>query len=158
MRNVMATLFVFGLMTAAVVWLDEFSAQSLQGRAHVIDGDSIRLNGDEIRLEGIDAPELYQPCWRNGREWACGRDAKRALLRMVTRKTVTCRSSSTDQYDRKLATCSVDGKSLNASLVRQGWAVDYGGYGGEEAQARAAKAGIWSSQFDVPREWRDYQK
>jgi endonuclease YncB( thermonuclease family) len=35
---------------------------AIVGKAWVIDGDTINISGTHIRLEGIDAPELDQPC------------------------------------------------------------------------------------------------
>lgn len=43
-------------------------------------------------------------------------------------------------------------------MVREGWAVAYRQYSkkyvAEEEAARQAAAGIWSSEFDLPWEWR----
>ena len=47
------------------------SAKSIEGRATVIDGDTIEIHGTRIRLNGIDAPESSQLCWtRPGRNIA----------------------------------------------------------------------------------------
>jgi endonuclease YncB( thermonuclease family) len=41
-------------------------------------------------------------------------------------------------------------------MVREGFAVDYmrGGYKAAEAEARAAKRGIWAGEFDRPQDYR----
>lgn len=33
------------------------SANTIEGRAEVIDGDSLKVGGTEVRLFGVDAPE-----------------------------------------------------------------------------------------------------
>jgi endonuclease YncB( thermonuclease family) len=75
---------------------------------------------------------------------------------------LTCEASGTDGYQRVLATCTLpDGSDLNAWLVREGWALAYGlgrAYRGEEAEAQAARRGIWSGNFLPPWEWRRRHK
>jgi endonuclease YncB( thermonuclease family) len=42
-------------------------------------------------------------------------------------------------------------------MVRQGWAVVFGygrNYRAEQAEAKAAKRGIWAGTFTTPAEWR----
>jgi endonuclease YncB( thermonuclease family) len=42
-------------------------------------------------------------------------------------------------------------------MVRQGWAVAYGyasAYHSAQAEAKAAKRGIWAGSFTLPAEWR----
>ncbi|QLP98364.1 MAG: hypothetical protein HZY79_14655 [Rhodoblastus sp.] len=39
-------------------------------------------------------------------------------------------------------------------MVRAGAAVAYGAYEREEAEARDARRGVWSSRFDRPQDWR----
>ena len=40
--------------------------------------------------------------------------------------------------------------------MRAGYAIDFmkGGYGAAEAEARAAKRGIWRGEFERPGDWR----
>ncbi|MGD2006456.1 MAG: hypothetical protein PVJ90_04390, partial [Pseudomonadales bacterium] len=62
---------VFGLDRAGV--LSAAHADTVRGRAQIIDGDSIRVQGVEIRLHGIDAPEGRQLCQdAQGRDYRCG--------------------------------------------------------------------------------------
>ena len=42
------------------------SAETISGRAQVIDGNTIEIGGRRIRLFGIDAPEGGQTCVRDG--------------------------------------------------------------------------------------------
>jgi endonuclease YncB( thermonuclease family) len=129
--------------------------RELTGVAEAIDGDSLRLAGEEIRLEGIDAPELQQTCRLGDRADPCGRTARAALRRLLAGGLVTCVSKERDRYGRLLARCRVRGVDVNAALVREGQAVAFGAYEREEADAKARYAGIWSSEFERPRDWRD---
>jgi endonuclease YncB( thermonuclease family) len=130
-------------------------ARVLTGAAQAIDGDSLRLAGEELRLEGLDAPEYRQSCTdRAGRAVDCGRTARRALAALVERGIVTCEIGKIDRYGRGLARCRQGEIDVNATLVRDGHAVAYGGYRSEEAQAKAAGRGLWALQFERPETWR----
>lgn len=124
------------------------AAAVVEGPGRVFDGDSLLVGGEQIRLEGIDAPELGQTCGSAGREWDCGRVAAAALARLAGREPIRCAVLGRDRYDRMLATCSARGRELNAEMVRLGlaWAfVRYSrAYVREEAEARAARSGIWN--------------
>lgn len=126
----------------------------LSGFAKVIDGDSLRIGGSEIRLKDIDAPEGRQTCRRDGQDWACGEDARRALQRFVGGKKVVCRSVERDKHDRYLAYCDAGGRTLNEAMVEAGFAVSYGGYRNREREAKTARRGVWGSEFQMPRDWR----
>ncbi|HML92938.1 thermonuclease family protein [Methyloceanibacter sp.] len=132
---------------------------TLRGKANIVDGDTIDIAGVPIRLDGIDAPEQRQTCTGpNSRTVACGELATKMLARMIGGATVTCVLRGTDSYRRLLGDCSVDGASLNARMVRSGWALAFVKYSGryvsEEEDARAARAGLWQWQFDKPWDWR----
>ena len=128
------------------------------GSARIIDGDTIDIHGTRIRLQGIDAPESDQSCVDAGhRAWRCGKVATRALVGYVGGRPLHCRSSGFDRYRRVLAACALpDGSDINAWMVRQGWALAYYSdtYRPQEAQAHAAKRGIWAGTFMPPWEWR----
>lgn len=128
---------------------------NVSGRAHPIDGDSLRVGGHEVRLKGIDAPEGRQTCRRNGAPWRCGDAARDALSRMTGGETVACDVSERDRFGRLLATCRVADRNLNADMVAAGMAVAYGGYEREQAAAKSARQGIWDGEFEMPRRWRD---
>ncbi len=130
------------------------SGRSLEGRAQVTDGDTIRIGESRIRLKGIDAPELRQTCRHDGRPYRCGEVAKSALAERLEDRALTCRITGRDRYRRALATCAVDGEDIGAWLVERGLAVGYGGYEREEARARARGAGVWAGEFQRPSEWR----
>jgi endonuclease YncB( thermonuclease family) len=132
---------------------------SVIGKAWVIDGDTIDISGTRIRLLGIDAPESAQSCTDgNKRSWLCGRAATRELKDLIAGRPLACEPSGLDRYRRVLAVCMLpDGTDVNAWMVRQGWALAYGystPYRSEEAEAQAAKRGIWTGTFMAPWDWR----
>jgi len=71
---------------------------------------------------------------------------------------VHCLGSKRDRYGRLIAVCFVDGRDINAEMVRQGWAVAYRQYAkdyvGEESEAQSARRGLWQGEFVPPSEWR----
>ena len=135
-------------------WRAEARARGA-GRAGATDGDTLRLSGLPIRLAGIDAPELRQTCTREDRPYPCGADARAELARLAEGAIVRCRIEERDRYDRSVATCRVGADDVGAALVRRGFALSYEGrYRREEAEARAAKAGLWSGAFTEPQRWR----
>ena len=98
------------------------SSRILEGRCHVIDGDTIVIDGTHVRLAGIDAPELDQPY---------GQKAKFALIALCKGKRVTAILSDDMTYERVVAKCLLpDGTDLSAALVEQGLALDWAKFSG----------------------------
>lgn len=127
----------------------------MAGFAEAIDGDSLKLSGQEVRLKGIDAPEISQYCQNKvGREYACGVEAKKWLRAQLQRGAVTCQIDGRDRYGRLLGICKRGDVALNAAMVREGIAVDYGDYPSEQAQAQRQQIGLWSGKFMLPSEYR----
>lgn len=165
MRNIMivlrnaVTVVAFVILAALIVAkLDERTAQQLAGPFRVSDGDTLALDGGRYRLQGIDAPERMQTCIVHETLWRCGEAARTALRSLVAMGDVTCEGNQTDKYGRLLVICRAGGHILNAEMVRQGMAIAYPGtdvdYRREEAEARAARRGLWSGTFDRPQDWR----
>ena len=147
---------ILALALAGGAWLMlKPSGRSLEGRAQVTDGDTIRIGEARIRLKGIDAPEMEQRCSRSGRSYACGETARRVLIDLVSAKTVRCRAAGRDRYRRILARCTVDGNDIGTHMVETGWAVSYGrDYDAEEARAQDRGTGLWEGEFERPQDWR----
>lgn len=148
---------VFGVVVALIARFTPglLGIGTVEGRPRLVDGDSLFIGTTELRMQGIDAPEGRQTCTREGREWACGDEARRTLQRLVAGQPIRCDVHSTDRHGRGLATCfSATGDNLNARMVEEGFAVAFGAYEREEASARAARRGLWASQFDRPQDWR----
>lgn len=134
-------------------------AETITGRASVIDGDTLEIHGKRIRLHGIDAPESRQLCrTRDGKAWRCGQKAALALSDKIGRRPVSCRGKDIDRYKRIVAVCRAGSDNLNAWMVREGWAVAYRRYSRDyvrqEGEAQQAQRGIWSGLFVVPSDWR----
>ena len=155
---------IIGLASAITLFLSVLGAglADVSGIPRVVDGDTIVIGKDRIRLHGIDAPEQRQTCSHHDLEWACGEAATGALSEMVGDNSVTCRGNKRDRYDRLIAVCFVAGRNLNASMVRDGWAVAYRKYSTDyvaaEKNAAAELRGIWKGDFTRPWEWREKKR
>ena len=135
------------------------AAEFFEGRVvKIVDGDTIDvLVGREmrrVRLFGIDTPERGQP-------WAS--KAKEALARRVFGKEVRVNDVATDRYGRTVGEVYADNVCVGCELVREGNAWVYRHYTDDpvlyqlEAEARAARRGLWSlpeAQRVPPWEWR----
>ncbi len=149
------TVVILGLLILLAARLDRVETRKTEGAAIVNDGDSITLGTERIRMRGIDAPEYSQTCRKNGADYPCGTLARQSLVRLIAGKPVSCSGWQRDRYGRLLGDCTAGGRDLNRAQVEAGWAVAYGDYESEEANARAGKAGIWAGTFDQPQDWRD---
>jgi endonuclease YncB( thermonuclease family) len=133
-------------------------AETLRGKARVVDGDTIEVAGETIRLFGIDAPELDQPCETDAGRWACGDWARDALSERLRGQQVTCTAQERDRYGRWLAVCELDGQDLNQALVRDGAATAYRRYSRDyvpdEATAAGEGRGIWAGSLEEPEAFR----
>ncbi len=131
----------------------------IRGYAEITDGDTIKINGERIRFHGIDAPEIDQPCTKEGRKYQCGVEAKAYLNTIINNQIVTCITESTDRYGRTIAQCyNYLNEDIEASMVSAGMAVAYTYYSYdyviEETQARIANVGIWAGEFENPYDYR----
>ena len=137
-------------------------AQTVEGRASVIDGDTIDISGERIRFNGVDAPESWQRCKdADGKEYRCGKEAAFALDEWLAASRPTrCEFVERDRYGRMVGNCfRADGASVAVWLVRNGWALDWprysdGEFADAQAEAEASKAGIWRGTFEQPCEAR----
>jgi len=125
----------------------------------VSDGDTLWLRPDEpgrkpikVRLVGLDAPERCQ---------AHGPQATAALSDWALNRRAEVRRRAFDDHGRALGTLWIDGNDIGARLVREGhaWSARYRGdlgpYAREEAQARAARRGLFASGSpQLPRDFR----
>lgn len=153
---------------ALAVWLASTpapAAERIEGRVTVVDGDTLAIEGVKarIRMYGIDAPESSQTCDdASGKRYLCGGRAAQYLADLIGRSgRVTCFEEDRDRYGRIVAECATaDNKVLNAEMVKAGWAIEYeqysdGRYDQEQAEAKAAKRGIWAGKFIEPSKWRN---
>lgn len=133
-------------------------ALTVTGPARVVDGDTLVIGDEKVRLHGIDAPELDQPCARNGAPWRCGEWARSQLADRVEGREVACEARERDRYDRLVATCRIGQTDIARTLVRDGAAFAYRrystAYASDEAEARRNGMGLWSGQVDLPETFR----
>jgi micrococcal nuclease len=133
------------------------AANDITGRVtSVVDGDTLKILSDRIeitiRLDQIDAPEKGQPF---------GDRAKRSLAELAFGKDARAVVHGQDRYHRAVATVFIAGIDVNAEQVRRGMAWVYRKYacdpalGEIEAEARAARRGLWSDPVPIPPwDWR----
>jgi endonuclease YncB( thermonuclease family) len=120
----------------------------------VSDGDTLMVlhegKGEKIRLYGIDAPDIGQ---------AFSKRAKQFTSDMVYGKTVEVKTKDKDQHGRTVGLITVDDKSLNEALIKNGLAWVYRKYCKEpfceswielEVVARYGKIGLWSEPNPIP--------
>ncbi|MCB1419179.1 MAG: thermonuclease family protein [Notoacmeibacter sp.] len=151
--RLLAVLFLAGL-AFVIARQERVGTTSFSGTPVVIDGDSVRYGSERLRLRGIDAPELTQSCKRDGKDYACGREARAALTRHAYSGKFSCEGWERDRYGRLLVSCRNGERDVNRDMVLSGWAVSYGEYRVEELNARDHKYGLWVGEFQRPQEWR----
>jgi endonuclease YncB( thermonuclease family) len=117
------------------------------------DGDTISIQTNDmvrkIRLYGIDAPEI-------GQEF--GTEARDFVRELTAGRTMNFEHLGSDRYGRDVAIVRFpDGRSLNAELVRQGYAwwsrrhaPDNLELADAEREARSQKRGLWRQAEPVP--------
>ena len=137
----------------------------IEGKAIVVDGDTIKINNEKIRFSGIDAPESYykgrkQFCLTGEEKISCGKLSKIFLIEKIANQKVKCEIEvKTDRYKRKLGECFVKDKSLSRILVKNGYAFDYPRYSKkkysiEQEYAKKNSLGLWSMKFEFPWDFR----
>jgi endonuclease YncB( thermonuclease family) len=153
MRLPFAALFLLLTSSAA-------NAETIAGRASVIDGDTLEIHGERIRILDIDAPESRQTCAApDGTEWRCGQVAANTLADWLSSHAVSCDTTKLDKYGRHLARCSLGAADVATWLAGAGLAVPYRDCKCEiirdaADRAKQLKRGIWSGTFMMPWEWR----
>ncbi|WP_457094317.1 thermonuclease family protein [Microvirga sp. P5_D2] len=146
-------------LLTALVSLTPALADTVVGRASVIDGDTLDIRGTRIRLHGVDAPESAQACQnQEGKAYRCGQAAAMALSDKIGSANVSCEQKDIDRYQRIVAVCSLRGEDLNGWLIQEGYALAYRRYGTDyasnEDNARKAKRRLWAGTFTPPWDWR----
>jgi micrococcal nuclease len=139
------------LLAAALLAVNSVAWADLSGPViAVLDGDTVDVLVNSrpvrVRLAQIDAPEKKQ---------AFGTRSRQALAAMVFRQPVTVSEAGQDRYGRTIGTIFAAGVNVNASMVDQGMAWVYRQYATDrsliqlEAQARAARRGLWADPSPV---------
>ena len=142
MRPALSTIFVL------------FLAATLHGQtakvAYVSDGDSFVIEPRErVRMIGVNAPELKDKF---------GLESKEHLLKLIRGKTVTLERDPLNQdrdiHGRLLRYVTLDNVDINRQMIADGYAYAFlryrfsnerrEAYREAEANAKAAKMGIWA--------------
>lgn len=159
---------VAGLLLAACVGTAPAQPAALTVEVvQVVDGDSlVALDAAgrriEVRLQGIDAPEKGQPF----------ADVSRRRLRDALRgRSVQLLPARTDRFGRLVATVMVDGEDAGRAQIEAGMAWMFRRfaddlpadrrteYDAAEAEARAARRGLWADRAPVaPWDYRAAQR
>ena len=146
-------------------------AERIEGKALVIDGDTIKIKNNKIRLSGIDAPESNQLCKRIflsiqffsfKKKYPCGKISTNKLKKLVKNEIILCKVENIDRYKRKIATCFKNRLNINSCLVSNGYALAYVKYSKkyifQEKAAERDKLGMWQGTFEKPWDWRKNEK
>ena len=131
-----------------------FSEKIINGKAKIIDGDTIHIGKNKIRLHGIDALEINQTCTIKEKTWECGIESYLALKSIILNNKVQCEIIDVDQYKRLIGKCFVNKIYINQYMVLNGWAIAYRYYSldfiDDEEIAKKNKIGIWKGKFQEP--------
>jgi endonuclease YncB( thermonuclease family) len=128
----------------------------LEGKAFVVDGDTIKIKGRQIRLFGIDAPEINHPY---------GEIAKSAMIKLCGGKMVRAEIIEEDDHGRTVARCRLeDSRDLSAEMVKLGLAIDWKKYSGGEYRS-LEQPGVRKKKLLLAdqrqrgnlKAWRDYE-
>jgi endonuclease YncB( thermonuclease family) len=131
----------------------------IEGRATATGGATLRVARATLVLDGVEAPEPDQTCKKaDGSTWRCGAAAKAELARLTRGRNISCELTGKSADGVSLARCTTGGEDIAAKLVRSGHVFAeqsfFATYANEQADAEAAKAGLWSGEADRPSDYR----
>lgn len=116
----------------------------------VLDSATLAFPGQQIRLFGLTAIDPGQYCRLGEGTWACGAEARSAVIFRINFNWVACLEQGVDPGGVPTAICylgGLGGPELNAWVVERGWALarpdESDRYVAAERQARQARKGIW---------------
>lgn len=124
----------------------------------IADGDSFTIvdQTDQrlvIRLQGIDAPEKDQ---------ISGKDAKRALERMISKQDIVVLVDKKDQFKRFVGIAKIGETDVGLEMIKQGYAWHFKRYQKEQSKAnrdlyanaeitaRSNQLGLWRDPDPTP--------
>ena len=153
---------IFSILLIFVYCFKQAYAETIFGKARIIDGDTIHIGNNKIRLHAIDAPETNQRCTKNGKKWNCGLESTIFLKNLIGNNNIQCDTNGRDRYNRFIGVCYKNKINLNSKMVINGWAIAYRYYSldyiKEERIAKSNKAGIWIGEFEEPYLFRKKNK
>lgn len=116
----------------------------------VHDADTLEFcNGKKVRLMGIDAVESHQPF---------GAEAREYLKELVLDREVQVEGCLHRGWLRDMCNVTLEGKDIQAEMVRMGYAFDYpkysnGKYASLQNEAKQAKKGVWIQSEGSIKTW-----
>ena len=116
-------LIALPLLTAGAFAQSSPAPGTIQGRARIVDGDTLEIGVHRIRLYGIDAPEPDQLCQRDGRPWRCGSEATFAMAALIETHWLTCHQRDRTPAGELLAVCRMGGpkgQNVNRAALNLG--------------------------------------
>ena len=157
-------LIIIFLFSISFSYCDEKNI--IEGKAIVVDGDTVKIKGEKIRFGGIDAPESYykgkkQTCIENNKKVFCGQISKNKLIEKIGNSYLNCKiEKNKDKYKRSIGECFIKNESLSVFMVRNGYAFDWpyyseGKFAIDEEYAKMNKLGFWNMKFEYPWIWRE---
>lgn len=158
-RFIAALLVVSFVLSTATLAADAAEAEAQLHVREAVDGDTVILgDGRQVRLVGIQAPKLALGR-KNFKDWPLAGESKRAVEALSVGKRVALRPGGTpmDRHGRVLAHLYrddgiwVQGEMLRTGMARVYTFPDNRALAAEmialEAEARAARRGIWAHPF-----------
>jgi endonuclease YncB( thermonuclease family) len=137
----------------------------ITGKVTVIDANTLEFtDGTRVQAAGVtDAPDLEQQAVMDGQLYACGQEAAAFLKKLIAGRPVSFYAFGerfeADAQKRLRGSCFVAETSLDAELVRSGWALaHHSGMAPYEVIARAHKRGLWRGDFVIPEKWRQGER
>ena len=143
-------------------------AGDLSGHVCVMNGDTVMMGGRRryaeceggqvIHLWGIAGFKLDQLCRHpSGRNVMCGLYSAAQLQDRIKKNKIRCEQKDTKPGGVIVARCFLDKEDLGQFMVENGFAVadprETQRYTGYEAAAKAARKGLWQTQFVPPWQW-----
>jgi endonuclease YncB( thermonuclease family) len=154
----LAAALALALVAANSAWA-QAQPKQVSGPATVVNADLLQIGSDYVFLFGVDSVVRTQECLVDKLPWPCYDQAVQALTDIVSAGDTTCTQIRPPDYlGRWLGVCTVGGKSVNEAFVRTGFGVakrdETLDYVAAETAAKAAKIGLWQSQFQMPADFR----
>ena len=142
------------------------SLRLVDSKPRAVDGDTVDVSGSTIRILGIDAPDEDRPALKTASALALealvardgGLECARRLYDFTLAKGGGCGSPATS-FGRLNLPCRfrANRASVAATMVAQGYAVDYRRYSGGAyvklmQKAAQQRLGLWGQDYEVMRQ------
>jgi endonuclease YncB( thermonuclease family) len=122
----------------------------------VEDGLTIVADSVRLRLARLDGPSTDAICANaDNRMWACGLQARAALVNMIRSKPIVCQRVGGEADGPPEAECTLDRVDIGRILVRQGFARPVGpterALAVDLRDAKAERRGLWNGGWTIKR-------